>query len=118
MTAPGMTPLSISAWNALVSRSSRADEKPTSSGWLALGRPCANAENAIHAANADVQSTGANFIRRLHSIAAAHGTLRHSAQRRKLSDAFHPMSMTTGASACTQPAGRNGLLRKRDPLRP
>ena len=45
-----------------MTRVNRSEEKPTSSGWLALGKPCASAENATHVAMADMQITRRNSI--------------------------------------------------------
>src|ERR1700730_8249995 len=61
-TAPGIAPLSTSVWKASVTRFNCSEEKPTSSGWLALGRPCASAENATHVATADMQMMRRNRI--------------------------------------------------------
>jgi hypothetical protein len=54
-TAPGIAPLSTSDWKVSVTRLNRSEEKPTSSGLFALESPCANDENAMHVAIADMQ---------------------------------------------------------------
>src|SRR3984957_18641644 len=61
-TAPGIAPLSTSDWKASVTRFNRSEEKPTSSGLFALGSPCANDENAMHVAIADMQMIRPNLI--------------------------------------------------------